>query len=274
MKKEIEDEIIRLAKQGVYSETEIGQKIGVSNTSVAKIMRAAKILPITSIRKQIIHNPNMSCEEIAQIANIEIESAKKIKNKIFQEQRKVEELKEKTARQKRKKTNVSVSEREMIKQKLKTYPAISAIAEEFNVERNIIEQIYREIQQEEQKKSETERIFKLKKRELIHILHNTKKSNMTRTQATIMTNKANTLVNKFSQYMTQYDYALITYTYIMSREYQKGIDFAEEHLELEKSTLGALEEKIKEIMLNQEKDRKASNTSKKNINQEEQHAER
>lgn len=180
-----------------------------------------------------------------------------------------------SAKQGKKRTNVSESEKQIIKQRLKIYPAVSAIAKEFNVEIGVVKQIQQQIQQEKFAKTHTEAEFRIKRQELLNVIKSTNRNNITSVQSTIICHRANVLINEYSKYMTtQYDYALISYAYVMSRQYQRAIDLAEEHLKLEKSSLTALEEKIKEVMFSQDKNKETSNTATTNVRQTKSNEER
>ena len=76
-------------------------------------------------------------------------------------------------------------------------------------------------------------------------------------QATIvMDYNIQKMLDNYGSLLTQEHYALFAYGYVKVREYMKGIEIGEEYLELETSSLSALQKRIDEIL---EREKEKSN---------------
>ena len=305
-REQIYAEIVKLAKEAKYTQEEIGEIVQTSKFTVNRVMKAYGIMPLEKIKKLIKEHPEMSDEDIAQAAKVNVEGIKvlkqKIRNKSNRKQqtakttsasitkRNKKEAMQQTSKAKNEEVTpieqkdiptvtpieqqgiqrVTSTERKdipettisRIKNALKNFPAVAAIAKEFRVPKSLVEELNREIEQEKYARTHTEEYFKKKRTELLDQLK-AHQSNITELDAKVIKYKADTLLNEFSQFLkTQYDYAFIIYAYIKAKHYTEAIEIAESHLGLEGLTIDELSKKLEEIMLKRDDKSKKSNLSK------------
>lgn len=200
-------DIIKLAREGKYSQTEIARVTGVSQPTVRRVILKSEIMTLEEIECLVSQNMEMSNEQLAGMAHVNV-GAIEIARK------KVEEKREK-------------------------------------------------------EKHDGEVNFKIKRTNLLQKLRNIN-SNITDMTAQIIVQEADVLLNEFKQYLkTEQDYALIAYAYVKAREYSKAISIGEKYIGLEESSIGALKNRIKDIMLEQEQEVNIGNNKERSTENEE-----